>query len=286
MKLHYLQKNLDRDIKVSKNEEKEFLKLWHYHPEIEIVYIVKGNGTLYAGDYIGTFKQDDIFYIGSNVPHMFDSNSQKEGTPKSSVAYVVHARETILPADTASESPFSYVKKLQDFGKRGILFRSNKNKEIRQILDKMGHDSLHENGIALLNVFYLLNNIENKTVLSSDHWLSGYEVKDLRLNRVIQHIMENFKNQLPLDEVASMTGMNKAAFCRYFKNKTGKSFVTFVNELRVTYASKVLNEAEPAKTISEACYQSGFNSLSYFNRTFKKIKGVSPSGYRNKTIRY
>ncbi|ETN95148.1 AraC-type DNA-binding protein [Zhouia amylolytica] len=284
MKLHFLQKNLDSDIKVSKNKEKEFLKLWHYHPETEIVYIVKGTGTLYAGDYIGSFKENDIFYIGSNVPHMFDSTRQEEQDDNYSLAYVIHIKEDTLQFNKASGNTFSYIKKLQDTGKRGILFRSQATYPIMQILDKMNTNTIHENGIALLNLFYQLHNIEDKFILSSKHWLLNYEVKDVRLNKVIQHIMENFQKPLALEEIAYMSGMNKSAFCRYFKNKTDKSFIAFLNELRINYACKVLNESEPQKSISEACYRSGFNSLSYFNRTFKKVKGIAPSQYRRITI--
>lgn len=280
MKLHYLQKNLQSDIKVSFYKEKEFLKLWHYHPEIEIVYIARGEGTLYTGDYIGSFKKGDLFFIGSNVPHMFDSSPFDEIKNEFSASYVIHANKNFFPEITDSKSSFYFVKNILKLSQRGLVFKDSDDLEFLQILDKMNSDSDLENGVSFLSLLLKLYQQPHKSVLSSENWLEHYEVKDVRLNKIMKYIMQNFQKEINLDDVANISGMNKSAFCRYFKVKTGKSFVTFLNELRINYSCKLLSDTDPVKSIAEACYQSGFNSLSYYNRTFKKQKGVAPRLYK------
>ncbi|MCX2679758.1 AraC family transcriptional regulator [Galbibacter sp. EGI 63066] len=281
MKLHYLQKNLESDIKLSKHKQKEFLKLWHYHPEIELVYIIEGEGTLYAGDHIGNFQKNDIFFLGKNVPHMFDSKPFSSETDKLSIAYVIHANADFFPGVNSSKSAYSYVSQMMEVSKRGIRFRGDENIVLLQILDKMNSNSLYQNGVSFLSLLLELHQKNNKKLLGSNDWLSNYQVKDLRLNKVIQYIMQNFQEEISLDTIANVSGMNKTAFCRYFKSKTGKSFVEFLNEIRIGYSCKLLSDTNPQKTVSEACYQSGFNSLSYYNRTFKKLKGISPSRFNS-----
>jgi len=132
----------------------------------------------------------------------------------------------------------------------------------------------------VLRIFLLLTLCKNRTSLGSLNWLNHYKISDKRVNDAIEYIMLHFKENITLDEVAERSGMNKSAFCRYFKKSTGKSFITLLNEIRISYACKLLLETSPVKTISEVSYPSGFNSLSYFNRTFKKIIGKSPGTYQ------
>ncbi|HET7361447.1 MAG TPA: AraC family transcriptional regulator [Salinimicrobium sp.] len=278
MKLHFLHKDLKSNIKVSLHESERFKELWHYHPELELVYIVRGEGTLYAGDFIGDFKSDDIFLLGKNVPHMFYSNTSGE-IKMLSKAYVIYLNDAFLNNLNMEQGEFHYLENLLKISKRGVLFRSPENHRMLQILNKMPEKSLTEKALNTLLILYFLSGADGRS-LGSPHWLEHFHVSDKRLNEVIEYIMLHFKEEIGLEKVAGISGMNKTAFCRYFKQNTGKSFVTFLNELRINYSCKLLKEINPSNSVSVACYNSGFNSLSYFNRTFKKITGMSPSQYQ------
>jgi|25_taG_2_1085351.scaffolds.fasta_scaffold24565_2 AraC-like DNA-binding protein len=279
MKLQFLYKYLTRNIKFSVHEAREFLKLWHYHPELELVYIVEGEGTLYAGDFIGDYKKDDIFILGQNVPHMFYSKYSNENT-KISKAYVFHINESFLSSNSKDLPEFSFLKQIITLSKRGVLFRQPENIHIRQILDNIDSESHSENALNVLNILLKLSRYKTYTSLGSLTWLNYYKISEKRVNDAVEYIMLHFKEDITLGKVAERSGMNKSAFCRYFKKSTGKPFITFLNEFRINYSCKLLLETSPVKTISEVSYLSGFNSLSYFNRTFKKINKVSPSQYQ------
>lgn len=279
MKLHFIHKNLQCNIKVSLHQEKEFLRLWHYHPELELVYIVQGEGTLYAGDFIGNYRENDIFLLGKNVPHMFLSKDY-EDIKVLSKAYVIHLNESFLTNLSDEQAEFCYVSNLLEISKRGVMFRNNKNPSLLQTLNKMSSESISENALSTLHVLLNLSTYEKITSLGSLNWLEYFHVSDKRLNEVIEYIMLNFKQEIGLGHISKISGMNKTAFCRFFKKKTGKSFVAFLNEIRINYSCKLLLESNPSNSISMACFNSGFNSLSYYNRSFKKVMGTSPSQYK------
>lgn len=279
MKLHLLHKELQSNIKISLHEETEFLKLWHYHPELELVYMVEGEGTLYAGDFIGDFKKNDVFLLGKNVPHMFLSKAYKD-VKTVSKAYVVHLNESFLTNLDEEQAEFHYVPNLLEISRRGVMFRNHRNDSLLQILNKMLNKSIPENALNTLQILYHLSNDEEGEGLGSLNWLEHFHVSDKRLNEVVEYIMLNFKEKIDLEKAAGISGMNKTAFCRYFKKNTGKSFIAFLNEIRINYSCKLLMEINPSNSISMACYNSGFNSLSYYNRSFKKVMGVSPSHYK------
>ncbi|MFI2743809.1 AraC family transcriptional regulator [Zhouia sp. PK063] len=282
MKLHFLQKNLSGNIHITKFEDKEFLKLWHYHPEHELVYIIKGNGTLYTGDYIGSFKANDIFYFGKNTPHMFDSNYIEHTDNKNSKAISIHINHQFMDEFRSFSKEFSYINKLVKNSNRGIQFDASNNEEMSDMFHQIQYSGTHETAIKFMLILLKLYNLNTTSIqpLATPLWLKHYSIADKRLNQIIQYIMQNFQSNITLETIANISGMNESAFCRYFKANTDKSFITFINELRINYACKLLKETNPEKTISEACFQSGFNSLSYFNRTFKKIMNTSPSNYK------
>lgn len=282
MKLHYLHKGLSSNIKFSFHKEKEFLKLWHHHPELEIVYILQGTGTIYAGDYIGNYQKNDLFLIGKNVPHMFHSKLEEE--EEFSESYVFHINEVLLNNNFVDLPEFSFLKNIMDISKRGVLFRSKQNLEVLDLLDSLEETSLSENTIKVYLLLLKLSSYKEFITLGSINWLRHAHVSDRRINKVIEYVMLHFQQEISLEEISEISGMNKSAFCRFFKKSVGKSFISFLNETRINYSCKILLESTPRKTVSEACYKSGFNSLSYYNRTFKKLMKISPSRYQVSTI--
>lgn len=280
MKLHLLQKDFSGNIHVSCFKGREFLKLWHYHPQHELVYIERGEGMLHLGDYIGAFKPGDIFYIGSHVPHMFNSTPNRQNTDDACKAYVIHIEEHFLAGLNMQMEEFDYIRVLLEESKRGIVFSGDEGSTIRQKMEQMLQSTVQVNAIYFLQALLQLYHIPRRQMLAGKVWLKHYNYADKRLNKVVQYIMQNFQKNMTLDEIADVSGMNSAAFCRYFKGHTQKSFIEYVNELRVQYACNLLINNPEEKPISEICFEAGFNSMSYFSRTFKMLTDHSPTSYR------
>lgn len=279
MKLHFLHKELSSNIKFTIYEKEEFLKLWHHHPELELVYIVEGEGTLYAGDFIGRYQKNDVFLLGKNVPHMFHSNPPTE-SGSFSKSYVFHINDALLNASFDELPEFSFLQHIKDISKRGVLFRQNDNDNLLEVLEKLKNDSPSKNAIKVFQVLLHLSDYQEYVSLGTLDWLDRFRIDDKRINNIVEYTMLHFKEDIKLEEIAAVSGMNKSAFCRYFKKSTGKTFINFLNETRINYSCKLLQESSPKKSISAACYESGFNSLSYYNRAFKKVMRVSPTQYQ------
>lgn len=279
MDLQYLNKNISTNVEFSYHKKERFFQNWHYHSEVELVYIVKGKGTLHAGDFTGTFQENDIVLLGQNLPHMFD-NGISDGRERKNKAYVFHIHKKFLINILNDYPEFLYLKNILDLSTKGALFRHKDNKECLSLLKnlKEAPDSLAV--IQLLQMLFRLSNYKSPKQLCKIKWEDIASGNEKRIHKVISYISENFNESLNLEDVANIAGMNKAAFCRHFKKRSGKSFVEFLNETRVNFARKLLLDASSNYRISEVCFKSGFNSLSYFNRTFKKYTGYGPSEYK------
>jgi AraC-like DNA-binding protein len=279
MKPQLLNKKLKGNIQLSVHQDTEFLKLWHYHPEFELIYISNGNGTLYVGDFIGDYKENDIILLGKNVPHMFHSQFSIENSSYSK-AYVFHINDLFLNDACEYLSDFSFLENLMKISKRGVMFRQKQNSMFLQNLDTIDVYSPAETILKVFQILLRLSEYPEYTNLGSINWLDRFHTADKRINNVIEYIMLHFKEDINLEKAAEISAMNKSSFCRYFKKSTGKPFVSFLNEIRINYSCKLLLETSPSRSISEAAYISGFNNVSYYNRIFKKVIGVSPSEYK------
>ena len=275
MKLHFLHRSSVSQIQHSTTEGKEFLKLWHYHPELELVYIVQGRGTLYVGDFIGHFERDNIFLLGSNLPHMFDSDTDNDVVSKS---IVIHFNPAYLEK-LGTNHQFDFLNYIVDICERGIMIDNLKSKSFLPLFKELSDMHDMECNLQALRILFRLSQNKNFLKLGSMNWTENFLVHDNRLNKVLEYIMMHFKEEIDLNTVADLAGMNKSSFCRYFKQKTGKTFVDYVNNVRINYACRLLRDKGKKNSVSLACFESGFNSLSYFNRIFKRQLGCAPSEY-------
>ena len=279
MKLHTLNKNQQQNINVTRDEKKEFLRLWHCHNEHEIVYIEKGEGTLYVGDYIGKFQSEQFYYFGKNLPHMFQSD-KRAFNGNISTAYAIHINEKLFKNFNIFSPELSFLNQFLNMGRTGVRFYSNIAPLLLPSLKKMKYQDVQINTISTINIIVQIMKNCQYEELSSREWLKTYDTSNIRLNKVIQYIMQNFQQNITLEEISEISGMNKTAFCRYFKAHTQKSFVMYLNEIRLNYACKLLKETDNTISITEACFLSGFNSMSYFNRIFKKYYKMAPSTFQ------
>jgi AraC-like DNA-binding protein len=261
-------------------EKPHFTVPWHFHPEIEILLVVKSSGTSYIGDNITRFTDGEICIIGENVPHWWKSddsyldNRNKEGVK----ALVIQFSKEIFNSNFINLPEMSAIRELLENSQRGIRFSGRSRevigKQIIHIFQNTGIKRITE----LILLLDIMANASDYCYLSSVGYSKTINTFDFyRFNKIHEYIIRNFTKTIKLEEIASTVNMCETAFCRYFKKHTGKTFSSFINEFRIGHACKLL--VEENITISRACFESGFNNLSHFNEQFKKITHHTPTEY-------
>ncbi len=260
---------------IRKDEVYSFNDKWHYHDMLELVYIIKGTGERYIGDSIASFSNGDIVLVGSKLPHVWNSNTTpKENKIKKYSAIVIQFSADFLGNRFLDLPEAIQIKILFQRAQRGIVFHKDFANRIIALLNYTGME-------RLTHFITLLQNMaitKEYSLLASPHFMDTIYNNDKKINKAFAYIIENFMLDIKLAAIASEVGMNKAAFCRYFKNKTKKTFSTFVNEVKIGYACKLIRE--DSSDIQTAIYKSGYSSPSYFYKNFKNITGVSPTEYQ------
>lgn len=254
-----------------------FYEKLHQHKEIQISIVLEGEGTYIIGDCVGDFKKNDIFVLGENLPHVF----------KRDIAFE-HETEMVsifFSKNSYGENFFNLpeFEHFQYFFNNAILgyqVHSNK-KDISQQLSKIQKLNKFEQFKSFLEVMNLIA-IADKRKLSSLINLKKYAGDEgKRMSDIFQYSMENFHKEVSLHDVANIANMTPNAFCRYFKQRTNKTFVNFLIDIRIGNACKLLAKNNDL-SVTEISYKSGFNNLANFNRKFKAMKGITPSEFRKK----
>jgi len=261
-----------------------FIDLWHFHPEIEILYVREGFGTRYVGDNISSFYPGDLVIIGSNTPHVW-SCSPDFLNPQNKLncsATCIQFVEDFIGKPTADIPEFHLINEFLKKAKRGIKFINRTHnllvRHIKDMSSKRGMDRL----IGLLTILNIMSTSTDIKYLSSHNYTPGLINSEdkYRMEIIFRYVIQKFPGKVNLEEIASLVNLTPPSFCRFFKSRTTKVFSAFVNEVRIGNACKMLIENK--NSISRVCYLSGFNYLSNFNRQFKKIKGMTPSEFQCK----
>jgi len=256
-----------------------FLKIWHHHPELELVIILKSTGTRFIGDNIEQFCEGEVVLIGKNLPHMWLNDKQyfEADSILEAEAIVIHFKEDFAGNDFLKMPEMSTIAKLLERSDQGIKFSGDLglfNDQIKKIHELSDFDRTMK-FIQLLN--YLAKNYDH-TLLSSNGFINSFNKTGRNnLDKVYEHIVKNFKDNITRSDVAEIANMDPSAFSRFFKRIHRKTFTEYLLEVRIGYACKLLIENK--NNISEICYESGFNNLSNFNRQFKKAMKCSPTDY-------
>lgn len=255
--------------------------IWHYHPEIELVYINGGAGKRRIGSHISYYTEGDLILIGSNLPHC--GFTDKFTGNKNEI--LVQMKNDFLGQTFFNIPEMKKIQNLLEVAKGGIAFSGS----TKQILGDKMEDLDNQNDFErILSILHILNELALSNefkVLNAEGFSLETEVKDNdRINIIFNYVKNNFQEDIPLIEIADMVSMTVPSFCRYFKKITNKTFVQFVNERRLVHASKLLTEQ--TMSITEVCFECGFNNFSHFNKSFNAFAGQNPSEYRKqlKTI--
>ncbi|WP_088342173.1 AraC family transcriptional regulator [Robiginitalea sediminis] len=250
--------------------------VWHYHPEIELVYVNGGNGKRQIGSHVSYYTDGDLILIGSNLPHCGFTDACTGNRSES----VVQMKADFLGSEFLHIPEMENVRILFEKAKGGIAFTGGAKKKIGDKIEILEYQSEFQRLLSILNILNELGSTQEYQILNADHLSMETQTKENdRINSIFNYVKEHYQEPISLETVADLTHMTVPSFCRYFKKVTRKTFVQFVNEYRMVHASNLLSENR--MSITEVCFASGFNNFSHFNKSFKAFTGMSPSEYRN-----
>jgi AraC-like DNA-binding protein len=247
---------------------------WHYHPEIELVYIKAPTGIRHVGQHISSYEESDLIMIGPNIPHLnFDYGLRTE------YEHIVVQLRTDFLGDSFSRTPeLSSMRKLFERSSFGLSFFGDTRERAAMLLRSIEKQEPFYQLQTLLEVFYLLSTSDEVQVLNEKNSGINFLLKDkVRMGAIYDYIHAHFDGKPDVNHIASLVHLTTAAFCRYFKQQTNMTFTDFVNYYRVNQAK---NHLLHDKNVTETCFLVGFESVSYFNRIFKKIVGLNPSEFK------
>ncbi|MFC0183453.1 AraC-type DNA-binding protein [Pseudarcicella hirudinis] len=258
---------------------------WHFHPHYQLFSVFEGEGTRFIGDDIRHFEPGDTVFLGPNLPHLWrsDKNYFEGNNQLKTRGIVIYFTEDFLGKDFFEKPEMYSLKQLLANSFRGMDIKG----EMRTYLRESMQNLLQENGfdcvLKLLEILNKLSHSNDFEYITSLGYVNTHKVSETeRMQKVHEYVMKHFKQEIRLNEVASLAGMSEAAFCRYFKNRTNKTFSDFVSGVRIGHACKLL--LADRMTVLQICYESGFNTVSNFNRQFKTITGKTPVTYQKEYL--
>ncbi len=278
MKVHpfKIPKPVHTSLLVQVDQGEAFYDKLHQHEEIQISCIVKGAGKLVIADSIHPYGTGDIVVIGQNCPHVFQSNVSRQES---------HMVSLFFTKKSFGEQFFDLpeLNQLRGFFERsdaGFLVQSNKAAIGQRILDVSQSYSL-DRFLLFIQLLSLLARSEGQVLAGFVYPKKLTPNDGNRMQTVYDYAMRNFQQDINLKTVGSLAHMSPGAFCRFFKQRTNKTFFQFLIDLRIEHACQLLSAA-PGYSIAEIAELSGFRSISNFNRKFRNAKGLTPTAYFKK----
>lgn len=285
--LDYLLKDNTRSFSISEAGYYHALNDFHYHPELELIYVMEGKGTLLMDDHFEELQPGMMVMVGPNVPHMFKferityhNDLMKQGAiPIETKVITLHLDPEVFGATFISLPENRLLNVLLKDVSKGLLINGDCKDRALGIMKNLTTAPGYEHMLLLLQLFNTIALSEEKLFITKSPGQTAYsKLDETRLTRIYLYTLNNFSRVIKLNEIASIIHMVPNAFCRYFKLRTGKSYFEFLLEMRVRHACKLLKEKD--YSIVVVCYESGFTNLSNFNRHFKLITGKTPLEYR------
>lgn len=267
-------------------EEPYFFPSWHFHPECEIMLVLEGEGIRFVGDHMERFRSGDLVFYGPHIPHLYRSDPEyyERDSGKISRAVVIYFKEDFLGQSFLELTETLPLKKLLANSKRGIKFKGQAKEELSRLIQafnplKGGIERI----IDMLNILQAMTYTREYDLLSSSSFSKNIEEADCdRINKVYQFILDNYADSPSLEQISEIANMSTTSFCRYFKSHTNKTYTQFLNEIKIGNACKMLLDNN--QSISQVCFEIGFNNFTHFNNQFKRIIGLTPREYKYKHI--
>ncbi len=249
----------------------------HYHPEYELNFIYNGKGVRRV---VGTNMEEigmyEMVLVGPNLPHCWETHNCKS---KKIHEITIQFHNNLFAESFLNRRVAKPIKDLFERSKQGILFSQETAKNMFERLSSLSKDNTFESNISFLSIIYQLSISENQRVLNSTEAENVNTDNNSRFDVLYQYLLKHFHKKILLSEAAGIIKMSPVSFNRYIKKHTNKTFVDFLNDIRIGFACLWLLEKE--LSIAEIAYKCGFNNIANFNRVFKKVKNTTPSAYRD-----
>ena len=278
-------------ISVERAFECNFLKAphfdpnWHFHSEYQLFIVLKGTGTRFIGDHVQPFKPGDLVLTGPNLPHLWRSDPEYfEGDKQRwTEGIVIYFPEDFFGNQFLQKLEMVQVRNLLSKAESGIYFSGETAENVKRMMLRLLRKKEFASILQLLNILLVLAKSSEYNVLANPGYSNSLKESDAeRMNKVHAYVMKNFREKISLDDVAAIANMSPTSFSRYFKVHANKTFSDFLTEIRIGYSCKLLTSQK--MSVSQVCYDSGFNTLSNFNRQFKAVTHYSPLEYRKKYV--
>ena len=258
-----------------------FSSEFHFHEECQLAYIIQGSGKRIIADSIANFEENELVFIGSNVPHVWYNTEKGIAAHKNkqSVSLSLFISQKLFLEHLKPFGDIHKIEKLFEKAQRGMFLKGTSKLKLIGLLETASVENGVQRIITILSIIHILSTTEEYELLSSGNYINNFQYPESeRMNNVYEFIMKNFKKEIALSEVANVAAMNRHAFCRFFKSRMQKSLTQFINEVRIGHACKLLSSKH--KSIAQVAHDCGFNNVSNFNRFFKIVKKISPREYR------
>ncbi len=278
--LEQVEKSPNSSFRILVNPKLHDFYYWHFHPEFELTYIEGVDGTRHIGNHKANYYDGDLAFIGSYIPHLnFDYGVK--GLYSKIVLQI--DKDFLSISNLSSSTPeLKKIHKLIEDSKFGIVFNNDLKKEIGPLMKKISEKSGFQLFLEVLHILEQLSKPKSYILLHKQPYQNNYyEKQQEKVRKVITFIESNYQNKITVADLAQLTNYSEAAFCRYFKKMTKLSFTTFLNNYRIDIAKQLLMEGN---NVTESAFSSGYESVSYFNRVFKKMVGLNPKDFKNSTV--
>ena len=258
-----------------------FDPVWHFHPEYQLFLVLKGHGTRFVGDHVKSFMPGDITFTGPNLPHLWrsDQETHLRRTDRHCEGIVVYFNEHFMGKNLLQTEEAIRIRQLFKKSILGLEVRGKTRKKIHKMISGLPGLDGFDKVLELLKILNILSRTKELESLASPGYTNSLKDGDTeRMNKVYTHVMTNFRRKITVSELAELTNMTPTSFSRYFRVHANKTFSEFVGEIRIGNACKLLIEKK--MNVAQACYASGFQTLSNFNKQFKRITRSTPSAYK------
>ena len=271
-------------IKARHYDYSHFTYPWHFHSEFELMYVEHGKGECMVGDAMLPYSDHTLLFFGSELPHWMQNAPEYRTDEQLRVnGTIVQFEKDFMQYSFSNYIQFTHIHNIMKCSNRGIVFELEKYPDIQQMMDDFPRVQGVDQIILLLKLLQSLSQVDKQKLAASPNFnitLAGF--KDNKIQKIIAYLNKKYTESVTLDDVAAFAAMNPSAFCRYFKENVGKTFKEYIIEMRIGYACKLL--ALDRFNISQISIECGFETISHFNRCFKKITGYSPSEYKEKVV--
>jgi len=252
---------------------------WHYHPEVELVYINSGVGKRQVGTHLSNYQDGDLILIGSYLPH----TGFTKGFEENQKEIVIQFKPDIFENAFQNFEELKIINQLLELSKKGIVFSGSIKEDIGLRMEGLQYESQLDAFLTFVKILYDLVKEKNRKILNAEGYAFISSPSDnKRLKTIFNYIRDHFMEPIALEDISTQVFMTPQSFCRFFKKSTNKTFTAFLNEYRINHATKLLSETDD--DIKSICYESGFNNLSNFFRNFRRITQLTPNAYRDQMM--